>query len=95
LPSPPIVKGGRGIGTASIASIVRIGGTLGSAALGLDSVGVAKSAVGAGVALVATPWWLAEAVLKQLSSDPHPCATALAKLQGGHGGAGVVLPGER
>ena len=75
----PIVKGGRGIGTASIASIVRIGGTLGSPALGLDSVGVAKSAVGAGVALVATPWWLAEAVLKQLSSDPHPCATALAK----------------
>ena len=75
----PIVKGDRGIVTASIASIVRIGGTLGSLALGLDSVGVAKSAVGAGVALVATPWWLAEAVLKQLSSDPHPCATALAK----------------
>jgi hypothetical protein len=62
---------------ASIASIVRVGGTLGAPALELDPVGVAKSAVGAGVAALATPWWLADAVLEKAKSDPSPCATAL------------------
>jgi len=47
--------------------------------VGVDPVGVAKSAVGIGVAVAATPWWLADAVLKKAKSDPNPCATALAK----------------
>jgi len=75
----PIVKGGLGAGTASIAQIVRVGGTLGAPALGVDPVGAVKSAVGAGVAVMATPWWLADNVLKRMKSDQSPCATALAK----------------
>jgi len=75
----PVVKSGFEVGTASIAQIVRVGGTLGAPALGVDAVGVAKSAVSAGVAVVATPWWLAETVLKKVRSDPNPCATALGR----------------
>ena len=61
----PVVKGGLGVGAATIAPIVRVGGTLGTPTLAVDPVGVAKSAVGAGVAVVATPWWLADAVLRK------------------------------
>ncbi len=75
----PVVTSGIGVGSASIAKIVRVGGTLGAPALGVDAVGVAKSAVNAGVAVMATPWWLADAVLKKARSDPSPCATALGK----------------
>jgi uncharacterized protein YhdP len=75
----PVVKSGLGAGAATIAQIVRVGGTLGTPTLAVDPVGVAKSAVGAGVAVVATPWWLADAVLRNLRSDPNPCATTLAK----------------
>ena len=75
----PVVTSGIGVGSASIAKIVRVGGTLGAPALGVDAVGVAKSAVNAGVAVMATPWWLADAVLKKARSDPNPCATALGK----------------
>ena len=75
----PVVTSGIGVGTASIAKIVRVGGTLSAPALGVDAVGVAKSAVNAGVAVMATPWWLADAVLKKARSDPNPCATALGK----------------
>jgi hypothetical protein len=78
----PVVKSSLGVGTASIASIasiVRVGGTLGAPALGVDSVGAAKSAADVGFALVAPQWWLADAVLKKLISDANPCATALAK----------------
>jgi hypothetical protein len=75
----PVVTSGLGVGSASIAQIVRVGGTLGAPALGVDMVGVAKSAVNAGVAVMAAPWWLADAVLKKARSDPNPCATALGK----------------
>ena len=75
----PVVTSGIGVGSASIAKIVRVGGTLAAPALGVDAVGVAKSAVNAGVAVMATPWWLADAVLKKARSDPNPCATALGK----------------
>jgi uncharacterized protein involved in outer membrane biogenesis len=75
----PVVKSGFGAGAASIAQVVRVGGTLGNPVLGVDPVGAARSAVGAGVAVAATPWWLADVVLKKMSSDPNPCATTLAK----------------
>jgi hypothetical protein len=75
----PIVTGALGVGSASIASIVRVGGTLAAPALGVDAVGAAKSAVSAGVAVMATPWWLADAFLKKARSDAHPCTTALGK----------------
>jgi len=75
----PVVKGGRGVVTSSIASVVRVGGTLSAPALAVDPVGVAKTAVGAGVAVLATPWWLADTLLKKIQTDPTPCATALGK----------------
>jgi len=73
----PVVKGGLGVGSASIAGIVRVGGTLGAPTLGVDAAGAAKLAVNAGVAVVAAPVWLADVVLKKARSDPNPCATAL------------------
>ena len=45
----PVVTSGIGVSSASIAKIVRVGGTLGAPALGVDAVGVAKSAVNAGL----------------------------------------------
>jgi len=75
----PIVKSGLGVGSASIAPIVRVGGTLGAPTVGVNPVAAATSTAGAGLAVAAPAWWLADAALKNLRSDPNPCATALAR----------------
>jgi len=75
----PVVKGGRGIGSGETISIVRLRGTLAAPVVGIDAAGAAKSAASLGAAVATLgAWWLADAMIKQVISDPNPCATALA-----------------
>jgi uncharacterized protein involved in outer membrane biogenesis len=75
----PTVREGLGIGTTSLAELVRVTGTLAEPAIGIDTVGSARAALSVGGA-VATGGLslLGEALFSKATADRHPCQTALA-----------------
>ena len=71
----PIVTDGLGLG--DISTIVSLSGTFAAPSIGLTAAGAIKSAASIGTA-IALPG-LGNILLRKATSDPHPCATALAR----------------
>ena len=71
----PIVTSGLGLG--DISTIVSLSGSFADPSIGLTAAGAFKSAASIGTA-IALPG-LGNLLLKKATSDPHPCATALAR----------------
>jgi uncharacterized protein involved in outer membrane biogenesis len=77
----PIVKDGSAVDIGNVSVIVQLRGTLAAPKVGVNPVDVAlKSAASLGAAAATLGGsWLADTLLRSVTSDPHPCATALAQ----------------
>ena len=74
----PAPREGVNIGAGQLAGLVRVKGTLSSPEAGADAGGMLKAGASAGAALATGGLsLLAQALLNEAESDPHPCATAL------------------
>ena len=73
----PETRQGLGIGAGELVKLLRVRGTLAEPKIGVDELGVGKTALSIGAA-VATGGlsFLAETLAKRVTADPRPCETA-------------------
>ena len=75
----PTVKEGIGIGAGALSELVRVTGTLSDPSIGIDTLGSARAALSVGGAILTGGLsLLGEAAFSKVTTDQHPCQTALA-----------------
>lgn len=84
----PSARQGIDLGMGQLAGLVRVGGTLGSPAIGVDAAGSARMAATVGAAIfTAGLSLLGQTLLNEAGKDPNPCQTALGKTAPASGAA--------